>query len=353
MASCLICPLKVSADDELVLNNCIASHVVKDLAEQYEVTILLAPDLRDRRITGHLKGQGLDKILDSLSWLLHCQWRKEGDIYYIGGSDENFLVLPSCGFSKELEKSFNDKIKVVADKIIVSGSEKEITKISKALKQLSNRDFCSLDITAVEFVYDKNISLGIEIDKALSYSFSWEGIVQHSYNPIQNLVMSVKASIHTDATYVNTDTILKTRLGVLAGELVELSSGQDIDRPVYSEADDSGSRVIQSYNTQSTGLIMQLKGFKQADSWILRYSIENSRSKSDKEKTLTKITSSIRISDNKYHLLGSLDKKESTASYKKGIPYLCDIPWLGYIFRVTETVKVKRRIYFFCRVKKI
>ncbi|MBN2640328.1 MAG: hypothetical protein JXR78_01605 [Victivallales bacterium] len=135
------------------------------------------------------------------------------------------------------------------------------------------------------------------------------------------------------------------------GEDISLHVGDSTDRPLYSESAE-GRRVIESYSTQETGLIINLKAFSQSDSddWFFKVKVENSTAQSDLKKSSSVLNTTVKIQGNKPVLLCELKKEDETIKYEKGIPWLADIPYLGYFFRVTTEMKVHRHLYFVLRI---
>ena len=97
--------------------------------------------------------------------------------------------------------------------------------------------------------------------------------------------------------------------------------GQEGDRPVYTQSE-YGNQVVSGYSTQVTGLILDLAASFDEKDWILDFQIENSDAQSSVVKTITKITSKLRLNDqNQVSLLAKLDLSAVKESYSKGIPF--------------------------------
>ena len=318
-----------------------------EISDYFGVNILVFDDIKEKKVYGDIKGVDLKHVLDSISWYLGCEYVEKDGIFYVGSNSKSILVLPSSGLAKEIEGVFKDvTLKLINDKIIVYGTERDVAKVQGVYNDLTKQRFCVVRMYAVEVQYDKGIELGIDLEKSVKYAFSWENMLENSYNPVQSLAVSLYASLEADADSLRVSSLIDTDLGLLSGVAVTVQVGTDQDRPVYTQSD-YGDRVISSYSTQKTGLLLELKGSWDNDDWIIDFNVENSEAKSDLVKTVTMLTTKARLSkENPVHLLCKLNLSSLKESYDRGVPLLADIPYLGYLFRVSSDREMCRQIFF-------
>ena len=329
----------------------VCSHV----QEYFNVNILVFDDIKSKEIHGRITGVDLKQTLDSIAWLLGVEYVFKDGIYFFGSNTKTIVVLPSSGLDTSIEGLFKDvQLKKINDKLVICGSERDVAKIKSIYDQLLERQFGVFRLYAIEISHESDIELGMDIDKSVSYAFSWESLSAASYNPIQSLAMSLKASLVAKDSLLRVSSLIDTDVGLLSGNPVNFQVGQDTDRPLYSQSNYSDTNVVQSYNTQHTGLIINLTGSydPKAKNWYITFSVENSEAKSDLVKTLTSLVTFTRVGDSSpVQILAKLNSGKFSEEHTKGIPFLCDIPYAGRLFRISHEYNLKREIIFVLQLK--
>jgi len=325
--------------------------VLKEIGDFYEVTVLAFEDIKNKKIHCSVIGSDLKSTLNSIAWTCGVEWIKKDSTYYVGGNSQQVFVMDSAGIDPSIQLVFpKGQVRLVGDKLVVAGTESEVTKIKEAIMFITDRRFCLVHLYGIEVVYEKNLELGIEIEKSIEYFLDAKKMIGN-FDPATHIALSVVASVQAQSDLVDVSTLIDSDIGLISGNEAVLNIGEDIDRPLYSSST-FGDRVQQNYNTQHSGLIIKLKGFKTKDSWIFETYIENSESKTELKKTLNSIKNTIQISGfNKKVLIARLNVGQVKKSYTHGIPYLADIPILGYCFRVTVERLVEKKIYFILEMR--
>ena len=307
----------------------VCSHV----QEYFNVNILVFDDIKSKEIHGRITGVDLKQTLDSIAWLLGVEYVFKDGIYFFGSNTKTIVVLPSSGLDTSIEGLFKDvQLKKINDKLVICGSERDVAKIKSIYDQLLERQFGVFRL----------------------YAISWESLSAASYNPIQSLAMSLKASLVAKDSLLRVSSLIDTDVGLLSGNPVNFQVGQDTDRPLYSQSNYSDTNVVQSYNTQHTGLIINLTGSydPKAKNWYITFSVENSEAKSDLVKTLTSLVTFTRVGDSSpVQILAKLNSGKFSEEHTKGIPFLCDIPYAGRLFRISHEYNLKREIIFVLQLK--
>lgn len=333
------------------------SDVCTQVASFFHVNILVSDEVRNKEIYGNISGVTLIQVLDSVSWLLGVEYVYRDGIYWLGSSTKTILILPSSGLDSTIETLFKDvNIKKLGDKLVITGTERDISKLRSVYDQLIERKFAIFRLYAIEVSYDSTIDLGLDIDKSISYAFSIDNLVNASYNPIQALALSLKASLVASSGLVEVSSLTDTDLGVFSGNTVNFQVGQDTDRQMYSQSQYSQVQVVSSYNTQHTGLLIDISpSYNPAlKCWYVSFKIENSEAKTDLVKTLTTLNTFSSLSGSApVQVLAKLNAGKFTKQYSKGIPFLCDIPYLGRLFRISNEIKMNRQIVFVLQLKAV
>lgn len=329
--------------------------VCSQVQDFFGVNILVFDDVKAREIHGRITGVGLKQTLDCISWLLGVEYVFKDDIYFFGSNTKTIIVLPSTGLDSSIEGVFRDvTIKKINDKLVVAGSERDVARVKQVYDQILERQFGVFRLYAIEINHESEIELGADIDKSIAYAFSWESLSAASYNPIQSLALSLRASLKASESELKVSSLIDTDIGLFSGNPVTFQVGQDTDRPLYMQSNFSQTNVVQSYNTQHTGLIIQMAGSydPKAANWYVTFSVENSEAKSDLVKTLTTLTTFTRLGDSApVQILAKLNGTKFSEQITKGIPLLCDVPYLGRLFRITREFSARRDIVFVLQYK--
>jgi hypothetical protein len=325
--------------------------ILKEIGDFYNVTVLAYDDIKNKNIHCAISGNGLKNTLDSIAWSLGVEWIEKDNIYYVGGNSQQVFVMDSAGVDPSIQQVFpRGQVRLVGDKLVIAGTEAEVTKIKEAILYITDRQFCLVHLYGIEISYDKDLELGVEIEKSIQYFLSAENFLLNGFDPTSHIAMSLVASVQAQSSMLDVSTLIDSDIGLISGNQAILNMGEDIDRPLYSSST-YGDRVAQSYNTQHSGLIIKLTGFKANDCWFFKTYIENSESKTDLKKTLNSVENFVQIKGNRKVLIARLNLGTVKKEYTKGIPFLADIPLLGYFFRVTRERLLKKKIYFILEMK--
>lgn len=329
--------------------------VASFISKYFNINIIVYDDIKDKPIYASISGTKLKTVMNVLTWLTNSEFIEKDNIYYFGSNSQQILVLPSTDISANIEQIFtNVKAKQIEDKLVIVGNQKDVGKIKDSYNQILDRSYCVVHLYAFTVSSDRDINLGVDINKSISYAFSWESLALNSYNPIQALAVSLKASLVADEELINIQSVIDTDIGLLSGKDMLFQEGVDWDRPIYSQSQyGEQSQVISGYSTQHTGLILKLKGFNDGSGqWFVTFGIENSQAETDLKRRLTTLQTVSKLSKkNPVQMLAQLEAGESTETFEKGIPFLCDIPYIGALFRISDDRTVKKNIYFVLSLK--
>lgn len=321
--------------------------VASEVSKFFSVNLIVYDDIKDKVISIEFNELDLKHTLDVLAWAIGVEVVQRENIYYLGGNADNVDVLDSTGIQNEIVKIFGNKLSIVGDKVIIQGTEREVKRIGEAVKKLQTKEGCLLRVSGYEVTDDLLRKLGIDIDKAIKYSASWESMLSNNFNPLQMAVVSVAMSVQAEQSSESAKQILNSYVGILSGRESKIQMGESVDRQIY-QVSDQGTRTVSGFSNQQTGLQVTIEGFKYlVDSWSFNVFIENSSFITDTQKNLFNVRNSIILRKGESSLVGRIYKGEEKISITKGIPFICEIPWLGWLFRVTTTRNVRKQILFF------
>lgn len=322
--------------------------VCQSISEYYNVNVVVFDDLKDKLIFADVSGCDLVDVLDLITWLLGVEWVERAGQYYIGGNQSKIMVFPSLGIDQKIEAVFPNAVKLVNDKLIVQGSERELKRISDSLSLTLDRQVARCQLKVIEVVYSNDFQVGLDWEKSFDYGVSWENMLKNVH-PVTHLAMSAKASLQLDQAVISTRYLVDTQVGILSGSKVSLQIGDETDRPVYSTSE-YGNRVISGYSTQETGLLIDLSAYNSGGVWVFDSSVEHSRPVSDVKKTLSKVTTQVLVSDTRPFLLANVSSSGREFTIEQGVPFLCRIPYIGFLFGVFDKVQTRRDFYVCIRL---
>ena len=323
--------------------------VVSELSLFFKKNIVVYKDYKDLKISCNITDLDLEKSLDLISWLAGIEWYFRDGIYYLGGNSDFIEVLDNTNFDKSLSSVFSSSaVKILEDKIIVTGTEREVKRISDAIRKMQKRDFVTVRVWGYEVSDDVMLTLGVNIDKSLQYAFSWESLITNSYNPVQMLAVSLAMSLEARKQSDDMKLLVDTYITLISGKVQSLNVGEAIDREIYS-TNEQGNVVTSGYQTTETGYMLSISAFRYNFSdfnWIMDFSLTNISEQTSNRRNQLILKNTLILGSGPV-LAGRIIKNSELLTVSKGIPFLCDIPFLGYLFRVTSERQVKRHVIFF------
>lgn len=322
--------------------------VVNELSLFFGKNIVVYKDYKDTKISCSIKDLDLEKSLDLVAWLAGVEWYIKDGIYYIGGNKDFIEVLDNTGIDKSIANVFgSSNVKIIEDKIIVTGTEREVKRISDAIRKMQKKDFVTVRVWGYEISDDVMLTLGVDIDKSIEYAFSWESLITNSYNPVQMLAVSLAMSLEANKQSDDMKLLVDTYITVASGKEQLLNVGEAIDREIYS-TNEQGRVFTSGYETTQTGYVLNLAAYKyeSAGSWIMDFSLSNVSEQTRLRRNQLIMKNTLVLRDGPT-LAGRIIKNSEMLTVSKGIPFLCDIPGIGYLFRVTSERQVRRHVVFF------
>ena len=321
--------------------------VVSEISRFFGVNIIVYDDIKDKIVSFEFDNLTLIQCLNAVSWSVGVEYVDKDGIYYLGGNADNVQVLESTGISDSINAVFGNQVKTIGDKIVITGTERQVKRISDAVTKLQEKESCIVKVTGYEVSDDMMRKLGIDIDKAVKYSFSWESMLANQCNPIQMAVVSFAMSIQAEQSQDEIKQVLNSYVGIVSGVESKIQLGESVDREIYTTSQ-YGVQVVSGFNNQQTGLQVILNGFKyEGGKWVFGVYIENSTYLSDTKKNLFNVKNSVLLLPGETSLVGRIVKGVEEIHVTKGIPFLCDIPYLGYLFSVHTTRAVNKQVLFF------
>ena len=299
--------------------------VAQELSIYFDKNVIVYKDCKNQKISCNLRELNLEKALNIISWMSGIEWYEKDGFYYIGGNKDYIEVLDNTGIDKGSLNVFGPQVKTCEDKIILSGSERDVKRIRKAIEALQKRSAVNIRIWGYEIADSAGLKLGFDIEQAIKYSASWDALMQYEFNPVQVLVMSIEASFERDANRDDMKQILNTCLTCISGKKQKIVVGEAVDRQTYAVSGNSEATYVSGYSTLQTGFTLNLKPYKYNDKWLFNVSIENSLEQSELRRNNISLENTV-IASKEPALIGRIIKDYETVSYEKGIPFLCDIP---------------------------
>jgi len=112
--------------------------ILKEIGDFYNVTILAYDDIKNKKVHCAIIGSDLKNTLNSIAWTCGVEWIEKDKTYYVGGNSQQVFVMDSAGIDPVIQSVFpNGQVRLVGDKLVVSGTESEVTKIKEAINYSS------------------------------------------------------------------------------------------------------------------------------------------------------------------------------------------------------------------------
>ncbi len=329
--------------------------VAEAITDFYQVNVFIAPKYAAKKITFSFSGNNLKSLFDSLAFTLDCSWRLESNNIYFSNADTLLAKLPSYGLKDGIIRALGDiKGAIVKDSIIINGSESDIKEATKIIKEFGSRKLLKLKVSSIEFLCDDSLELGIDIQKSFSYFFSTADIIK-DFDPTTHLALSVVASLKASAKYARSTVKINSVFRVLSGDQINIEVGEELDRELYSESGQGNvNRVKTGFSTQKTGLMINISPFYDYDkkTVFINFEASNSTAITDLQRKVTKIKTFAVLEPGQAVIVADLNLDGRNISYDNGIPFLCKIPWIGYFFRVTNSLYAQRKVIFIIQLLK-
>lgn len=313
-----------SADD------CKISIVTSEIASHFGCTLLVSSEIKNKEVTGNINGHTLETSLESLCWLVDTTYRIEDGIYYIGGSVDKINVLDSAGLGLEITRAFTS-VRMVGDKVVVSGNESEVNRISKAITSSIDRDYLNAEIQIVQYQYNVNNDFMFNLDTVVqgkTISFSELGTGSESWRFLfDSKSSSVGASLNTIYDDIETNVKLNTKIGLLSGHETQFHVGTTEERPIFKKVTDIADEFITQYRNFESGIEVSLLAYRSGDNWILTTDINNSVYTGSLIKDQTRVNNSLKIKRGESFILADFNKtisEEIKDGWIYKIPYLKD-----------------------------
>lgn len=317
------------------------------MADTFKIKIYFSKALSVEKITNNFNEASLTDVLDSICWMFSTDYLLKDDIYYVGGGRDLFLVRYNYGIpSGSIENLYSSKVKIIEDKIVIQGNEKEVRKIDESMNNLIKRDYSKFHIRGIDISKRHFMELGIDIEQSIKYSLQWDSLIKHQFNPLVTGAIAIYASLKENETNGAYKNIIDTDIYCVSGIESTLNIGLQVDRQLYTSSVEQGTKVTSGFNTQQTGIIIKLTAFKNNDSWFVKTYLEDSTFINDFSKSVTSAMNNIIMSDSKEIVFTHYTKKKEQDDQLKGVPWLSRIPFLGYLFAVKNDSFETRDIYF-------
>ncbi len=352
----LIINITVKAENFTFNGHLELRHLILELEEFYKVKIFAKDIFLSQKIHYNYSADSIDDHLKKVSSLLGTSYYLDDDIYYLDKEEILIKVYDSLNLDIASFDGVNGVSKI-GDKIVVTGTQKQIANFDEVIKELSNINQLNITVKIYDVLYKKSSDLGISIEKGLKYSFSWESLLENQMNPMQTLVMSLEASIVAENTQNKTEQLTNSNIQVISGQSAVIKIGGSFDRELYS-VDNEGNKFTSKFQTVESGFYIQLKPFFSSENnkWLVDFSLNNSQNTTgnNNNKSFFNVSNKLLFSDKKPFtdvLISHIKLSSERKGIVKGIPFLCDIPYIGYLFGVRKTEVYERMLIVFISKK--
>lgn len=203
-------------------------------------------------------------------------------------------------------------------------------------------------IMLVEKTDSKALKFGIDFDASLSGAFSWENLLASQGNPVYALALSVTGNTYIDA---NSDIYSVIDSYIISGSTgipFTIKNGRVIYLETYSVSNE-GTRVVSGYEARDVGDSIECTVTEQ----YCYLSLKRSQNAISNEEVRTEFTGASKYIEGVPVVFSDVVSRRSIESYEQGIPFLSDIPWIGYLFRITKNEDVSKKMTLIVTITKV
>jgi zona occludens toxin (predicted ATPase) len=201
----------------------------------------------------------------------------------------------------------------------------------------------TIEFVVIETSFNKGLELGIDIDAVMTYALSWEALSAAQFNPIQSLAIALTAKTKIDADSLDSSIITRTSLAHTIGTTSALTLSNDVKQTTFTY-NEAGTAYTSGYTTDRAGTFLTLSSRDQdGKAFVLDVKYTSSQRLSDSETYSVDFSYTIPVVRNETIPTVSYERGEKSVAYEKGIPLLSDIPWLGYVFRISKERRIQQR----------
>ncbi len=331
-------------------------NLVLELEGFYKVKIFAKDAFLTQKIHYNYSANSIDEHLQKVSSLLGTSYYLDGDIYYLDQEEILIKVYDSLDLNISSFKGING-ISKIGDKIVVTGTKKQIANFDNVIKKLTTLKQLNLRFKVFDVTFKKGSELGISIEKGLKYSFSWESLMQNQLNPLQTLVMSLEASLVAQQNNNDIQQLYNAEARLISGRLEQIRIGDSFDREIFTVSDE-GQKFTSKFEKVNNGILVDLLPFYSSinNQWLINFKFNNTKSLNgdNNNNSFFNVTNRFLFSNDKKFedvLISSINISSKTKNMVKGIPFLCDIPYIGYLFGVRKTEVYNRVLLLFISKK--
>lgn len=345
--------LSASEDSEkfyLEADNQSVPSICADIGLFFKRRVICSNAFQDKKVSLTVESDNIKEILDALAFAMNTSFVEKDGAIFFGGLAKS-TVVTDIPVNDDMQKAFEGvKMTVVNSKMIINGEQQQIESIQDKLKQVYDLDFAECWLFACQVTYDEDMQLGIDWQRVLTYTASWENMLKGQFNPAQMLALSVVANAKAQLDFKNQKVLLNTCVTFQSGREAQFQDGQQVQLLQYTTSD-QGTRVTSGYVQQNAGTILKITGFKYLDHWVFDCNIEKSVLLTATDKTITTLKNRVKLRRGESVLLGSLDENGVTETVVNGVPFLSSIPIIKYLFCISEDKRVNRKIFFILTMK--
>jgi type II secretory pathway component GspD/PulD (secretin) len=202
------------------------------VARHYRTSIVVAPQVADDKVSGNISGIGLEQSLEVIAFLSQSNYRKVGNIYYLGGGEnEELRVYPRGSIDADLRDVLGSNVSVTEDKILVRDTETALATSESVLNSIDPTESIEIALLLVDISQRDLDGWNRWIDEQSTLSLSVTGSRSNALTYDYRLDWSGLGQFMRDRE--ESHVIIQTAATVLSGQTIEFLSGEIIEREVY------------------------------------------------------------------------------------------------------------------------
>ena len=331
------------------------------IGDWFGVSVLAAPEVASKVVSGRLLCLTLGEALDSLAVLCGERWRPLAPgIVVLGAKGEKVIrSLPTYGVTIETVRTLMQSANVVSlgDRFLIEAEEQKCVELAAAMEDLRRRPSLIAEIWMVDVAegsVDRVNSWPQSLTLVAGY-FAKSTVLGAASQP--GRLSTVKGpTVNVDTSFLlqlleidsGARVELRAQVQLLSGADTRLSSGdvqQDITYTTLPSATTGNGQLVSQITRRTVGLTLTMKGVAAGKAWNIHVELNDSSNTGSGSERQSNHTADRFIEPGlpTYTLLGCFTRKTLERS-RQGVPLLMEIPGLRSLVSKATTNTINRSL---------
>jgi len=274
-----------------------ADQLGEAIASHYKASVFVFGEIAAQKITGTLTSGSIEDALDVLGFMIGAQWRLVGNIYFVGGSeDEIVTVLPRGALPAAPGAVFGAKVAAIGDKLVIreeAGTSGQLEQVVSELNRVegiklrllvldvSKEDLEAFNQFLEAFELGAIIEAGVNQARQSTFPVSAAFKNNHTGADVLGYTMETTATVAAILDFLpslnDSDVSVDTEITVPSGTKVSFTAGQVVERDVNTQvAGQETASFRTGFDEREVGFSIDLESRRIPGGWFVETEVEDS-----------------------------------------------------------------------------